>query len=122
MQPGDTFLFNLDPGEMRHLWIVIAKQSGQVAIVNFTSKTPDSMDDSCIITADEHPFVVRDTVVNYRLGKMGDDSALEGAKAHGLLEIQEPVSPEILRRIQEGALASPYAAQKIQQTVQAELA
>lgn len=121
MNVGDAFV-NVDPGSLTHLWIVIAKSSDSVVIVNFTTKPSFSHDDTCTVTKGEHPFVVHETIVNYRQSQVVDDAVLEGAKAHGYIEMRDAVSPGLLRRIQEGAIASPYAPQKVQSAVQAALA
>lgn len=104
-----------------HLWVVIAKDSGNVAIVNLTSKTAFSSDESCIINPGDHPFVTRETVINYRLGKYDDEAKLDAARDHGYLALQEPMPTAVLRRIQEGALVSLYASQKLQAAVAKQL-
>jgi hypothetical protein len=115
---GEAFFLNVDPGEVRHLWVVIARAADDAAIVNFTTRTPSSPDESCIVAAGEHPFVVHDTVVNYAAGKLIGHAELEGARAHRLLEVHpDRVSPELLLRIQEAALASPYTARKVKAAV-----
>lgn len=120
MNIGDAFI-NVDPGSLSHLWVIIAKAAEHVAIVNFNSRPSFSPDDTCIINEGEHPFVVRDTIVNYRLATLVVDAVLESAKAHGYIDMQDAVSDELLRRIQEGALSSPYTPQKIQTAVTTEL-
>ena len=52
---------------------------------------------------------------------MVDDEILENAKSHGYFLLQPSVSPLLLRRIQDGALASRFTQQAIQDAVRATL-
>ena len=117
MNVGDTFL-NLNPDTPSHLWVVIAGPTAEdeVAIVNLTTKTLAS-DDTCVVTKGEHPFVQHATIIDYRRGKMIAKRTLDGAQEHGYLLTQAPVARALLRRIQEGALASRFTQQAIQAAV-----
>ena len=119
MNLADTFV-NLNPGSPSHLWVVITRPTtqGEIAIVNFTTKRQSS-DDSCVVSVDEHPFVQTETVVAYRFGQIVKDRVLDSGRQHGYLRTHQPVSSELLRRIQQGALASPYTMQAIQDAVRA---
>jgi hypothetical protein len=116
LEVGDAFV-NVDPGSPSHLWVVIAKSSDDVAIVNFTSKTSLSADESCVITKGEHSFVAHDTIVLYRAAKMPKGAVLDSARDHKYLEMYDRVSPALLLRIQQGALTSPFCPMKIQAAV-----
>lgn len=116
MEVGDAFL-KVDPEKSDHLWVVIAKSPGAVAVVNFTSRTSFSPDDTCIIAKGEHPLIAHDTIVYYQKALFVDEAALESVKGPGLVEMQDRVDDGLLRRIQEGALKSPYTPQDIQAAV-----
>ncbi len=71
---------------------------------NLTSRDWDS-DQTCVIRVGEHPYVVRDSVIAYRFGELLTPHhiarlQLLAPKEHG------PVSPQLLLRIQEGAIKS----------------
>lgn len=105
-KPGDVFI-PLDPGLPRHPWVVISNPTpdGDVILVNLTTKREDS-DTTCILTVGDHPRVRHDTVVSYIDSKLVSISGLRGLKAGGRLSLQDPLRPEVLLRIQTGALQS----------------
>ena len=78
-------------------------------------------DTCCIIQPGEHPFTEHETVVEYRRAKMVAEDLLETSRTAGFIRMQDSVNEGLLRRIQEGALASIYAAKKIQDAVRAAL-
>lgn len=94
---------------------------GMVGIVNLTTRNPPC-DDSCVITEGEHPFVEHESIIHYRQGQLVEDQVLEDAKQHGYIEMRQPFSRGLLRRVQEGALASRYTQQGIQEAVRSTLA
>jgi len=111
MKIGDTFLGAL-PGETRHLWVVITTPNDQneVVIVNLTSRP---CDETCRIQAGEHPFVKKPTVVRYQDARLCSISLLEIACKKNLFLAHQPVSEDLLRRIQEGALKSEFTPGKV---------
>ncbi len=119
MNLGDTFL-NVNPESPRHLWVVITRSTvdGKIGIVNLTTRKPSS-DDSCIINPVEHSFIEHETIIEYRKGSMIEDRTLERARMNGYVQMRTPVSPILLKRIQEGALASRFTQKAIQAAVRA---
>jgi acyl CoA:acetate/3-ketoacid CoA transferase alpha subunit len=65
----------------------------------------------------EHPFVRHETVVYYAAAVFQSNAALERELAAGRLQLQEPVSAELLARIRRGAMDSPHTPFKIQQSL-----
>lgn len=92
-----------------HLWVVLSDSEehpyAPVLIVNFTSWRSDK-DDACILHRSDHPRIRRKTCANYRYSKLAPIEKLEEAMARGLLIQRQPVSPEVLARLREGAARS----------------
>ncbi|MEE9277415.1 MAG: hypothetical protein V3V06_03300 [Dehalococcoidia bacterium] len=91
-----------------------------VAIVNLTTRR-ERFDNSCVIQSGEHPFIQHDSVVNYRAAELLSIVHLDIASQEGFVELRSPVSPELLLRIQEGAIASIYTSGKVQDAIRREL-
>ncbi len=109
MNPGETFLgFDLH----NHLWVVlsVATGNGGIAVANLTThgRSRRCGSDCVIVRLGEHAYVVRDSCVYYEKWAMAPEQPLDEAKKRRTLEQREPFSPELLRRVQEGALASRF--------------
>jgi CTP:molybdopterin cytidylyltransferase MocA len=110
---GDTFLAQPNSSSKPHLYVVISNpenNAGNVIHVNLTSKKEWS-DCSCVLQPGDHPFVTRETVVNYASATMCEavyiDQAMGPTFYPRALFPNTPVSNEVLERIQLGALQSP---------------
>lgn len=102
MRPGETFFDH-------HLWVIVATPGTNALAFNLTTRRPHRFcDTACIIQPGEHTFVHQETVVEYRKGAFGPQSAWERLVALGRCHPREPVSASLLRRIQDGALASKF--------------
>ena len=120
MNVGDTFV-NLNSASYTHLWVAVAPMGPELAIVNLTTRRPPYMDDSCIVEAGAHPFVVHESVVNYQQGTAVLNTTLNWYAARGIVQRHEPAASELLLRIQQGALLSQFTPAKIQSAVRAHL-
>ena len=101
-----------DRGNRRHLWIVVSRPTaeGMIAVVNLESHRARAggHDESCVLLQPgEHPFVRRTTCVNYRRAKMESEAVFDSKARVGRRVAWDPLGPELLRRIQEGALTTP---------------
>lgn len=108
MNIGDTFYLRGPENPRPHLWVVLSDpmiDPKQVLVVNFTTERPDS-DRTCIVGPGEHPCLSHTSSVNYARARILTDQQLEKAKEDHALDPQEPVSAELLRRIQAGAAVS----------------
>lgn len=116
MTPGDA-LVGLDVDG--HLWIVIsAERNGQVAVVNITTHRDEScIDDSCHIEGKEHPRVAHRSCVFYRKSFMTPVETLTQALERNIFQRREPVTAELLRRIQDGARLSRFTAKEVKSAV-----
>jgi hypothetical protein len=111
---GDTFLAQPSSSSKPHLYVVISSpenNEGKVIHVNLTGKKEWS-DCSCVLQPGDHPFVSKETVVNYASATMclavHIDQAMGPTFYPRALFPNAPVSDEVLERIQLGALHSPY--------------
>ena len=91
-----------------HLWIVISdpqRNPHEIIAVNLTSQR-SWQDQSCIVLRGEHPFVRHESVVFYAEAKQTTAAQLEANFAKNLIQWLDPVPPELLRRIRDGARIS----------------
>lgn len=104
MKAGDTFVAS-DPRLENHLWVVISDpdvNSNEVLIVNVTTYTSDQ-EGACILQPGDPPFIKRKSCIYYRGAQLNPDWQLERLLSNGSLKHKEPVTPDILARIREGA-------------------
>lgn len=76
-----------------------------VLFVNFTTHDRFS-DGACTLNAGDHPFLKHQTAIEYARAKLASDAVLEALRAANRLQILEPLTPAVLTRIREGAVAS----------------
>lgn len=117
---GQTFRFQV---EGAHLWTVITTPDGHegtFVMVNVTTFAAHK-DTSCVLHAGDHPDIQHDSVIYYadarawwNVGPNGHDYWT----GQGQIEQRDPLNNAILRRIQDGALASPFFKRKFIPLVQ----
>ncbi len=107
MNLGDTFV-NLNPGLLRHLWMVISRETGDGwVIVNLTTYRPDC-DESCLLGPNDHPWIRHRSSVEYRRAVTLTVFRLGEMERFSFIDWKEPFRPETLRKIQEGGLKSKF--------------
>ncbi len=117
---GDTF--QLAGG---HLWIAITAPDGlegHFVVVNLTTLRPPTADQTCVLHDGDHPFVHHDSVIQYSDAREWWIEGANGYDEHlnaGNVTPNQHMSNVILRRVQDGALHSPYFAKKYLARVQA---
>ena len=87
-------------------------------MVNLTTQRPHS-DTTMIIQPREHPFVDRPTVVFYADARMVNVNTLEEGVRQKVVRQHDPLSKELLQRIQNGLLASKFTPDKIKKAFEA---
>jgi len=89
-----------------HLFVICTDElpDGNFLAFNLTSRDWDS-DQTCVIQPSEHRYVSRPSVVAYKFGELLTPTHIDRLQ---MLAPQDygPVSPNLLQRIQQGALAS----------------
>lgn len=122
MIPGETFI-GYDLGN--HLWIVLSlpTEHGEIALVNLTThgRSGGCGNHCVVVQPGEHPFVRGDSCVHYRKAVLGLAAPLDAAWNQQTLRTRASVDPELLRRIQEGALAAPETEDGVKAAVRATL-
>jgi len=106
---GDTFRLT-NPSIDSHLHIIIsdpAQDSDRIVTANFTSWRADK-DQSCIVEPGEHRFTKVRSCVDYRRDTLITLAQYEQFLASRALAPHDPVSPDLLRRILDGAGVSPH--------------
>lgn len=110
MKAGDTFRFS-ERVKDDHLWMIISEPDrnpdAPLVIVSFTTFRL-SNDPSCIVLPGDHPFLTRETCVYYRGARFAQRGTFDRCVACGDIIPEDPLSPEILARVREGAARSPY--------------
>lgn len=121
---GETILhFDVE----NHLYIVLTPEMTDhtVALVNLTSHGRPKYTDHrrCfVVRADEHPWLRHDSCINYRRAVVNPIAPLIKAKNEGTLSQDAPCTPDLLRRIQEGALSSRETPRDVREAVSTTLA
>ena len=113
MNIGDVFLMpNPREGPGMRLWIVIAKINGQLAVV-VCRPLRTLRDEVCIVTPEEHAAILEDSAISYRHQEL-NEIQLEAAREAGRLAMKDPCTPELLDRIQRGALDSDFTEPRLE--------
>jgi hypothetical protein len=121
VEPGETIL-GFDLGN--HLWIVIssATADGRIGVVSVTTYRPPDSDSTCVIREGEHPFIRHDSCVYYRRAELVALEPIASAKRDGSLRQSTSLSRELLRRVQEGAIASRFVSRALKDAVAVSIA
>ena len=112
---GDTLALPKPGQEKEHLFALITapdSESGEAIMINLTTLRPHS-DSTTVLQPGDHPFVDRPTVVFYADARLVKAALLETAIQQGVGRRHEPLSVGLVKRIQEGLLASPFTPARI---------
>jgi hypothetical protein len=112
-------------GQSGHLWMVITTPEGvdgTFVMVNMTSVGPHTEDMTCVLHVGDHPEVHHDSVIRYGLAREwwnGGDRGHDYWSEFGQITACQPLDNIVLRRVQDGALISPFFKKKFVPRVQA---
>lgn len=101
------FLRKIDRQE-EHLYIIITEPYGnprKSVIVNITEKRGTS-DITTILKPSDHRFIIKDSVIRYSDAVLAPCDKLEQAVNDGFFESHDPFPENLLKRIQDGLIAS----------------
>ena len=109
LSAGSSFLLRRRIEWVDHLWILLTDQDvdGKTLMVNITSAKPHS-DRTTVLQVGDHPFVTRESVVNYGDSVLAEMQHLDRAISTGLGTQREDTSAELLEKLRSGLIASPY--------------
>jgi len=109
---GDTFLMRSSQWTTtKHLHIVIAKEQDLILLVNLTSHK-DGCENDCILKTGEHPFLDRNSMVNYMDAIITSTSKLKNGIGLKVIFQREKLSDSVLHRVQESGLNSRAISRK----------
>jgi len=106
---GSTFRFS------GHLWVILTDPFGDAAEIiaaPFSSKK-ESSDTTVILKVGDHPFISRDTVIDYALCRIWSREKIAIRVTQRDFEARECVQGTILRTIQLGLINSPRTPRNI---------
>ncbi|HUT85836.1 MAG TPA: hypothetical protein VMW66_03245 [Elusimicrobiales bacterium] len=112
---ADTILIPTHSNPIRHLWIILAKAKQnpeEAIIVNITTQRSDS-DKTTILKPSEHPFIKHTSNVNFADARIANIKHLEKAVRKEIAIKKDPLSANLLNKIQKGLLKSPHTPNKI---------
>ena len=109
IEPGLCYLPVAGPNEKKHLHIVLTypNDDDEIIVVSLSSLREHS-DTTVVLRPGDHPFVMRDTVVEYRMAVPTPARILSQRLDSGLYALYDPMPAPILRQIQEGVMASRF--------------
>ena len=116
---GDAFR-GID--ELHHVWFILTHPShdGSVVIANFTSHLPGrkpACNPNCVIVQPgEHPYLSKTTCIFYQDIRTTTVNQIANGIA-GEFREEAPLSSELLRRIQQGALDSDHVIEGVKAAV-----
>ena len=114
---GSAFV-NQNPSSPEHLWIVVAvTKEGNAVIFNVTTTRP-GCDATCPIVVGDHPFVKHDSVIAYGRGQLVTPETFAVLQKAGC-SMERAASVELVNRIREGAMKSPFTPQRLQVAIAA---
>lgn len=103
----------LDDSGSSHLWIVITDGAGtppQIIMVNVSSWR-FGIDDTCVLQPNDHPFMIRKSVVLYQHACLFAERMVPTILRNGIY--QPDISSDVLQRICRGLCESPNTPKKI---------
>jgi len=104
-----------DPRRTAHLWIVLTDpdENGKFLGVNITSYELFK-DLTVILTAGEHPFIVKRSVVQYTDARIFTVENMDLLIGRGFAELREECSDALLEKARAGLMKSDHAPQDAQ--------
>jgi len=98
-----------DP-DRKHLFIVVSDpvtDEHLVLLVSISSVKPNIWnDESCLLYKGEHPFITKDSFVDYGYARIESAEKLLRGVESGKLVPHDPVSDDVFQRICQGLMAS----------------
>jgi hypothetical protein len=113
--PGDTLWFHEMYQEIPHLYVVVTPPVGTpplAVVVNLTSQRAHS-DTTVILQEGDHPFLKDPTAVNYKYARLLSIEWLKKEIDAKIAWADVPFKPDVLKRIQDGVLQSPFTPHNI---------
>lgn len=109
-----------------HLWVVLSRptRTNTIAVANLTTHQPrqKAHGRSCVlIEPGEHPFVRHTSCVAYHRATMKAVLPFDSNVRIGRFPEQQPFAPNLLARVQQGALAATHIRRRVVAAIRATL-
>ena len=114
-QKGGTLLIPSGPDHKKHLFALLLdpvqiNEYGprpSVLLACITSvKDGIAFEDCCLLDVGDHPFIEHASYVDYRFSRLETEDHLRSRVQEGIFTTKEPCSPELIKKIIQGALKS----------------
>lgn len=117
VRPGRALLLRESPGAKPHLWFVLTEPEGNPArIIAVMLRTKQRFTDpTLVLVAGDHPFVRHDSSVHFSTARWFTVSALQNAFRTGHCSLQADMTGDLLRRVREALLRSPFTINAIRE-------
>ena len=113
---GTTVLMPLDRIALTpHLWVFLCDPHGdppKSIIVMITTKRSES-DTTCVLDKGDHPFIRHASVIRYEDADIFKTENFVRLVKQDRAKFKEPMSPIVLKKIQDGILKSRYTPKKV---------
>lgn len=109
IRAGSCFLLLEDSNVPHHLWIVLTDPIGKAAevltVMLVTHKAHS--DDTVILVVGDHPFITRNTSVNYSTAQFRLVRLIIAEMHRHRCHLREDLAADQLKRVQQGLIDSP---------------
>lgn len=115
LHAGDTFLAQRDPNDKEHLYVVLNDPTDRsliVAAVNLNTAFVGA-DTTTLLEPGDHPFVRRETYVNYARATLLPAQTVAALIEAGTFRRMPPCSPVLLERVRLGLFESEFTPNKV---------
>lgn len=120
MKIGDTYLSPCLPGFSRHCFVIITEpdKNQQAVVICFNTERPTS-DFTVRLEVGSHEFIKVPSVAGYQDAQIVDVKNIRADR--GLHKPLKAVTPEILKKIQDGVLVSKRTPREVKKYFQTRL-
>jgi hypothetical protein len=123
LKAGQTLLLPKPGHDVSHLWVLVLSSdpiTTETVIVNLTTQRAHS-DTTLVLQTGEHSFVKHPSAVHYGDARIVDGRVIEAAITAGTFPVHGDCSAALLKRIQDGLIASPFTPGKVKAYVKQRL-
>ena len=112
---GSSLLLSEPPLYKPHLWFVLTDPEEKLdRVVGVMLRTvTKNTDETVILGPGDHPFIKHASSVHYSTAKWFSVEALTKAMQKGRCHLRETMTPELLVRVREGLLESPFTVRAV---------
>ena len=115
IQAGRTILLWHEHHDKPHLWVILTDPEGSPpAVVAVMVRTCTRFTDGTVtLRPGDHPFIRHDSSVHYSTAKHFSVARLQSYFQSGACHLREDLSVELLHKIQQGLIDSPFTVHAI---------